>query len=147
MQSEGHDIGNHTWSHRVLAGLAAADISTELRQTDELIQNITSDRPRYVRPPGGGVSPELLTVASGFGYDVVLWSVQLHAATAIAPDPVAYVLDNLQPGAIILAHDLGPQSGTAKGDALPRLIDGAQAKGYRFLTISGLVAAGTPMPG
>ncbi|MDX6221499.1 MAG: peptidoglycan-N-acetylglucosamine deacetylase, partial [Frankiales bacterium] len=111
------------------------------------------NRPRYVRPPGGEVTPELLTAVSGFGYDVVLWSVQLHtpadATDTQAPtvDPVQYVLDNLQPGSIVLAHDLGALSGTAPADALPRLIDGARAKGYRFLTISALVAAGTPMQG
>jgi peptidoglycan/xylan/chitin deacetylase (PgdA/CDA1 family) len=157
MNNDLHDIGNHTWSHRVLAGLTAADIDPELRKTDELIQNITGDRPRYVRPPGGEVTPELLTVASEFGYDVLLWSVQLHvpveasapspSGTAAPTDPVQYVLDNLQPGAIILAHDLGSLSGTASGDALPRLIDGARAKGYRFLTVSQLVAAGTPLQG
>jgi peptidoglycan/xylan/chitin deacetylase (PgdA/CDA1 family) len=158
MHNDLHDIGNHTWSHRVLAGLTAADIDPELRKTDELIQNITGDRPRYVRPPGGEVTPELLTVASEFGYDVLLWSVQLHVpleapASAepgrrpAATDPVQYVLDNLQPGAIILGHDLGSLSGTGAGDALPRLISGARAKGYRFLTVSQLVAAGTPLQG
>jgi peptidoglycan/xylan/chitin deacetylase (PgdA/CDA1 family) len=154
MGNDGHEIGNHTWSHRVLAGLPIAEIDPELRKTDELIRAITGNRPRYVRPPGGEVTPELLTAVSGFGYDVVLWSVQLHspadaATDAPAPtvDPVQYVLDNLQPGSIVLAHDLGALSGTAPADALPRLIDGARAKGYRFLTISALVAAGTPMQG
>jgi peptidoglycan-N-acetylglucosamine deacetylase len=147
MQNDLHDIGNHTWSHRRLAGLATTDIDQELRKTDELIDAITGNRPRYVRPPGGDVTPEVLTVASEFGYDVLLWSVQLHAPGTVAGDPVKYVLDNLQPGAIILAHDLGSLSGTAKGDALPRLIDGARAKGYRFLTVSELAAAGTPVQG
>ena len=146
MGREGHEIGNHTWSHRVLAGLPIADIDPELRKTDELIAAVTGNRPRYVRPPGGEVTPELLTVASGFGYDVVLWSVQLHApAESPTADPVKYVLDNLQPGAIILAHDLGDLSGTGASDALPRLIKGVVDKGYRFLTISALVAAGTPV--
>jgi peptidoglycan-N-acetylglucosamine deacetylase len=154
MLADGHEIGNHTWSHRVLAGLSSAEIDPELRKTDELIRAITGNRPRYVRPPGGEVTPELLTAASGFGYDVVLWSVQLHAPAEAATDspapkvdPVQYVLDNLQPGSIVLAHDLGALSGTQPADALPRLIDGARAKGYRFLTISALVAAGTPMQG
>lgn len=156
MHNDLHDIGNHTWSHRVLAGLTAADIDPELRKTDVLIENITGDRPRYVRPPGGEVTPELLTVASEFGYDVLLWSVQLHVPLEVpagaggappAADPVQYVLDNLQPGAVILAHDLGTLSGTGSHDALPRLIDGARAKGYRFLTVSQLVAAGTPLQG
>jgi peptidoglycan/xylan/chitin deacetylase (PgdA/CDA1 family) len=155
MHNDLHDIGNHTWSHRVLAGLPAAEIDPELRKTDELIQAITGDRPRYVRPPGGEVTPELLTVASEFGYDVLLWSVQLHVPTdgaataspAAVADPVQYVLDNLQPGAIVLAHDLGTLSGTGPQDALPRLIDGARARGYRFLTVSQLVAAGTPLQG
>jgi peptidoglycan/xylan/chitin deacetylase (PgdA/CDA1 family) len=154
MQNDGHEIGNHTWSHRVLAGLPIAEIDPELRKTDELIAAVTGNRPRYVRPPGGEVTPELLTVASELGYDVVLWSVQLHApaqaatdSAAVSADPVKYVLDNLQPGAIVLAHDLGDLSGTAAGDALPRLIDGARNKGYRFLTISALVAAGTPVQG
>ena len=36
-----HEIGNHTWTHRSLAGLNAAEVDSELRQTDELIQRIT----------------------------------------------------------------------------------------------------------
>lgn len=154
MTGDGHDLGNHTWSHRDLSGLTAAEIDPELRRTDELIQAITGDRPRYVRPPGGQVTPELLTVASEFGYDVLLWSVQLHVPTSASgstssetSDPVEYVLDNLQPGAIVLAHDLGTLAGTGAGDALPRFIDGARAKGYLFETVSRLVAAGNPQQG
>lgn len=141
-----HDIGNHTWSHRPLAGLTASEIDAELRRTDDLIDRITGERPRYLRPPGGTVTPQVLTAASAFGYDVLLWSVQLPSLDR-RRDPVQYVLDNLHAGAIVLMHDSGAAIGQASLDALPKLIDRARELGYVFATVSELVSAGNPVQG
>lgn len=141
-----HDIGNHTWSHRPLAGRSATDIDGELRRTDDLIDRVTGERPRYLRPPGGEVTPEILTAASAFGYDVLLWSVQLPASGA-RPDPVQHVLDNLHPGAIVLAHEGADLTGSGAQDPLPRLIDGIRDRGYVLVPVSELVSAGNPVQG
>lgn len=144
-QMSRHDLGNHTWSHRALTGLTAAEIDAELRRTDDLIDRVTGERPRCLRPRGGEVTPQILTAASAFGYDVLLWSIQVPAGTRAA-DPVQYVLDHLHPGAIVLAHDPGIR--TAGGpDGLTRLIRGARALGYVFSTVSELVSAGNPVQG
>lgn len=141
-----HDLGNHTWSHRQLAGLSPKEIDSELRRTDDIIDRVTGKQPRYLRPPGGGVSPEVLSAASAFGYDVLLWSLQLPGRDRY-PDPVQYVVNHIHPGAIILAHDGDSPSGSATLNALPRLIDRIKDLGYVFVTVSELTSAGNPVQG
>lgn len=50
-----------------------------------------------------------------------------------------YVLDSVRPGSIILMHPFCQTECEADREALPAIIDGLVAKGYRFVTINKLI--------
>lgn len=136
-----HEIGNHTWSHQVLPFANRAGVDLEMRRTDEIVERLSGQRPSLFRPPRGCISGDCLTVASRLEYDVLMWSLQLHEDTFDAAGNVDYVLKNLVPGTILLAHDFGNASRKVGLHALPDLIDKVRDRGYEFVTASELLQA------
>lgn len=143
--AEGHEIGNNSWSRPTLADLTASEVSSELRRTDDFIERVTTKRPRYVRPPHGDVSADVLNVSSSLGYDVLLWSLQLHESSASPEEAVRYVGNKVIPGTILLVHDTTPPNAPAGLASLPSLIDEIRRRGYTFVTVKELVSAGNPI--
>lgn len=134
---EGHEIGNHSWSHALLSKKSADFVHEDLRKTDDVIRQVTGKRPTLFRPPYGAFTEEQCQKARDeFGYTVVLWSVdpldwKKPGASAIAQRIVSHT----GKGSIILAHDI--HSGTVA--AMPSTLDQLLAKGYKFVTVSELM--------
>ncbi len=143
-----HQVENHSWSHLDLATATTAETDAELTRGADVLESLTGRAPRYFRPPRGNLSGATLNAASRVGEDVLLWSVQLHESRLDVDANVAHVLARVQPGSILLAHD----SRHRKIDrriglrALPVIIDRLRARGFRFVTVDELVAAGTALP-
>ncbi|RZU54356.1 peptidoglycan/xylan/chitin deacetylase (PgdA/CDA1 family) [Krasilnikovia cinnamomea] len=149
----GHEVGNHSWGHEDLATLDLAQIRANLGRTHEMIRDVTGQAPTLLRPPFGHLGGSTLLAADAMGYDVVLWSYAMHERR-YRDDPGAQVrdvVDNVRPGAIILAHDLGDERRLVTIRGLSAMIAGLRARGFRFATVSQLVsgaaAPGTPPPG
>lgn len=144
----GHEIGNHSWSHDDLATLDLPGVTTELRRTHDLIGEVTGRTPTLMRPPYGHLGGSTLLAADSMGYDLVLWNRQMrerHYAT----DPAAQIraiVDEARPGDIILAHDIGGDHRLVALNGLAAMFEGLRARGFRFATISDLVASTRPAP-
>lgn len=140
-----HEVGNHSWSHDDLATLDLAGVTAELARTHDLIREVTGRPPALMRPPYGHLGGSTLLAADSMGYDIVLWSQQMRER-AFAADPDAQVraiVDAARPGDIILAHDVGHDRRLVALRRLGAMIDGLRARGFRFATVSELVATGT----
>jgi peptidoglycan-N-acetylglucosamine deacetylase len=137
----GHEIGNHTWSHRFLTLLSTRRIDDELLRTHEAIEGAIGSAPVALRPPFGATTPALTRwVDHRFGYPTINWSVD--ASDWDRPDPGTIrdrFLSATEPGSIVLAHD--PVTSTV--DAMPETIDRLTERGFRFVTVSELIAAET----
>lgn len=137
--AEGHAIGNHTW-HHWYHQMDAATAASEIDRTAEIIYKTTGVKTSYFRPPGGVLNNGLAQYAKEQNYSVVMWSVT-SADTDPRAKPQAFVnnvLKGAHPGAIVLMHDGGgDRSRTVK--ALPDMISGLKAKGYRFVTLPELL--------
>jgi peptidoglycan/xylan/chitin deacetylase (PgdA/CDA1 family) len=142
-----HQIENHTWSHADLAFASAKDADFQIRRGAEVIESITGRRPTYFRPPRGDLSGTALAAAARTQADIMLWSLQLHERTWGVDGNVRHVMGRLTPGTILLAHDQGGPHRDIGLKALPLIIDQARDRGYEFVTVSDLVAAGRPSPG
>lgn len=140
-----HEIGNHTWTHGNLAYLDRPTAIAEIRKGDEAIERVTGRRPTIFRPPRGNLTGAALSEASRLGYDIVLWSLQLHESAFDAEGNARYVADSVTPGTILLAHDTGNPSRRVGLAALPKLIDLVRDRGYTFVTTSELLEAGRPV--
>lgn len=138
---EGHELGNHTYSHSNLAKKSAKEAETEIGRTAKLLSERFSYETSLLRPPGGCVTEKVCCEASSFGYTVVLWSVDprdwAHTKTEKIVENVRL---NVRPGDILLFHDyISGETHTL--EALRILIPELLREGYRFVTVSELLAA------
>ncbi|MFB7470277.1 polysaccharide deacetylase family protein [Kitasatospora sp. NPDC056184] len=139
----GQTLGNHSWSHAYLPDLGPIGLARQLGHTrDALAEACGDDRPiRWLRPPYGGRSPELLRAVAESGLVTVLWDVDAKDWSRPGPEAVAErVLSQVRPGSVILLHDGGGDRSQTVA-ALPAVITGLRARGYRIVTLDALLAA------
>ena len=92
MQSAGHTLGNHTWTHPNLARTGPGRTREELSRTKREIESITGAPVRLFRPPFGARSPWTGPIARSLGMEVVLWNAMTADWNATQPEPVAAAL-------------------------------------------------------
>lgn len=133
IQAEGHQVGNHTWSHVRLEGGDTAALMEEVRQTEALLEELLGGGPYWLRPPYGMISPE---AAAQVNTPLVKWSVDPRDWESRDREQVVRaVLDAVEPNSIILLHDIYPSS----VDAALELVEALQQEGYWFVTVEELL--------
>jgi len=139
---EGHEIGNHSWSHPNLAKMSDDNVRSQLRRTDDAIRGATGNRPTLLRPPYGSITArEKRWIHDEFGYRIILWDVDPNDWKRPGPAVVrSRILKETQPGSIVLSHDIHP--GTI--EAMPSTFDALKAKGFKFVTVSELIRMAKP---
>lgn len=136
---EGHEIGNHTYSHPNLCWKTPGRIAWEIQRAQAVIQNATGCRPKLFRPPYGVRWFGLFPILASHDLTAVMWSVS-GADWKLPPDRIAKrILQRTKPGSIILLHDGLPQSESgdrrATAEALPEILR-LLGERYRFVTAS-----------
>lgn len=141
---EGHEVGNHSWSHPNLGKMSDDGVRGQLRKTDDAIRSATGEHPTLMRPPYGSISArQKKWINQEFGYKIVLWDVDPLDWRRPGPSVVCNrIVKNARAGSIILAHDIHP--GTI--EAMPCVLDQLGAKGFKFVTVSELISMQTPIP-
>ncbi len=142
--ADGHELGNHTYSHIDSRKLTDKALRQELARTDKIIHDLTglSTKP-YWRPPFGGRNNHMLNIAASEGYRSIYWTLDSHDAVG-QPKTADFIFDRITntptvelDGAIILEH-FGSQ---ASADALPRILDRLEGMGLQVVTISELLSS------
>ena len=137
MKAEGHEIGNHSWSHPHFTAMEFPEVRSELERTSKAIADATGQNPTLFRPPFMDTNPTLENwVHKEFGMKTIEASVD--SGDWRDHDPVLarkYILEGAAPGAIVLAHE---RASTA--EALSGILDELQKQGYKFVTVSELIA-------
>ncbi len=122
------------------------ELETELRDTEKIIKNVTGKTTIYFRPPKAWLTPREKEKIKAMGYKIILWS--LNSKDWVTFDDkyiVRFIMHRIRPGDIILFHDSGGVFSTEGGDrsetvkAVSRLIEKLREKGYKFVTITGLL--------
>jgi peptidoglycan/xylan/chitin deacetylase (PgdA/CDA1 family) len=135
----GHEQGNHTWAHDDLTQHDAAFDRDTLDRTQELLAKLTGRAPTLCRPPYGRIDSVGLAVCAGLHHGVTLWS--NHVTGSNAQGDVDAILRQPSPGSIVLAHDGGSEPNASLMKQLDRLTASMTDAGYRFVTVSELLAA------
>jgi peptidoglycan-N-acetylglucosamine deacetylase len=142
---DGHEIGNHTYSHPHAMDLEDAELGHDIARC----QRVLGERPALFRPPYGEDPRRCARIAAERGIPTtVLWSVDPQDFSERDPEAIARViLEEAEPGAIVDLHDCWPRITSTVADrtptvdalrlALPRLT----GLGYRCVTVSELLAA------
>lgn len=131
MRDEGHQIGNHTYSHVRLDQNSQRGLQ-EIAKADSLLQQVIGTNDYWIRPPWGFVSN---TVKQSVGQPLIYWSLDTQDWSVRNADIVAQdIIQNAQNGDIVLLHDSYAES----VDAALRAIDALSAQGYQFVTVEEL---------
>jgi peptidoglycan/xylan/chitin deacetylase (PgdA/CDA1 family)/glycosyltransferase involved in cell wall biosynthesis len=138
--ADGQVIGNHAYDHSRLA--TAIDLRyRELDQAQAIFEAVAGVSPTLFRPPAGIHTPWQMRTVKGQNMIAVNWDAEGldWQKSANARNITKRVLDEAQPGSIILLHD-GDQTknGADRSEtvkALPGIIEGLQQRGYTFVTV------------
>jgi peptidoglycan/xylan/chitin deacetylase (PgdA/CDA1 family) len=137
LDRDGFEIANHTWDHKNLTKLSERAARTELVRTQEAISKVTGNQAPYMRPPGGATNRRLENLAASLGYRVVLWN-KTFADTSRSATPERLfhnVMDDLQPGDIILCH----WGGKGTYEAMKLILPEMEKRGFTPVTVSELL--------
>lgn len=137
----GHEIGNHTFSHRKFGRLGPEELRREIFSCEEAISAVSDAPVRFIRPPEGQMSDTMRQVIGDLDYRVILWDVDTRDWAHTPPETIAeHILATVQAGDIILMHDfIGYDSPTP--EALRLVIPALLERGFRFVTVGELVEA------
>ena len=134
---EGHEIGNHTYSHPNLLWKTPGRIAWEVTRAQNVIEYATGSRPKLFRPPYGVRWFGLFPILASNGLTTVMWSVSSVDWKFPAERIASRVLERTKPGSIILLHDGVPQKEggdrRATAEALPEIVRQLGDR-YRFVT-------------
>ena len=135
---EGHEVGNHTYSHPHLQKISEAELAKELCKADALLQKLCGLSPTLFRPPEGVVSDAVKTAAQKKGYRLVLWSIDTRDwALNSVSNILRTVKKEASDGDIILFHDwVADKSPTP--EALRQLLPWLLKEGFTCVTVSKL---------
>jgi peptidoglycan-N-acetylglucosamine deacetylase len=150
--AEGHEIGNHTFTHPKFDEISHTQIRWELNLTQRLIESTLGVKSILFRPPYGiDHQPEYaeevaqLPLAQDMGYLIVGqridpddWSMPDGKNPMPAKDIVTSILRQADKGNIVLLHDGGGERAQTVA-ALPQIIDTLRGKGYQFVSVSDLI--------
>lgn len=138
--NEGHEIGNHTYSHITAGKSSESNLRSELQKTHEIIKKITDTDTVLFRPPTGYCNTVAVKSAAEMNYKIIVWTVDTRDwAHTCVESIVKNVKNHVTGGAIVLFHDyISAPSPTPQ--ALSELIPYLLSNGYRFVTVSELLS-------
>ena len=132
---EGHEIGLHSCCHSYMHKMSREAVAEDITGCMQSVSECCGMRPKLFRPPGGLYSDALTEAARDEQLSVILWSVDPQDWDPKNKNSiVSSVVRRVQPGSIILMHDLYAHSVTAAAEIIDRL----QREGYQFCTVSEL---------
>lgn len=137
LQQEGHEIGNHTFSHRSLRHLGVDAQRGEILSVQEALRKL-GVHSRYIRPPYGNFDANTVAIAREEGADIMLWSVDsMDWSKRASIENMKTLINGQKLRGVFLFHDTHVQT----IDALPEILDRLIADGCRFVTVSEYLAA------
>jgi cellulose synthase/poly-beta-1,6-N-acetylglucosamine synthase-like glycosyltransferase/peptidoglycan/xylan/chitin deacetylase (PgdA/CDA1 family)/spore germination protein YaaH len=158
---EGHEIGNHTWTHPDISEISNSQLDLELKLTERLFASKLGIQPLYFRPPYDiDEEPDTDDQAAPVqriqqdGYTIVGskmdtndWNENPRKTPAEITQTILDQLETMKTkpqfrGSIILLHDGGGER-SATVAALPVLIDALRAHGYTIVPVSALMGKTT----
>ena len=142
----GHDVGSHTYTHPNLALCSKAQIEFQISSCERMLTDVIGPHAPLFRPPFGGRRPVVLSILSNLGLAPVMWNITSYDWN-MEPAPIIErrIMRHIRGGDVILMHDGGHLGMGADRSqtvlATDALITRYKNEGYRFVTISEMMAA------
>ncbi|MEG0873173.1 MAG: polysaccharide deacetylase family protein [Clostridia bacterium] len=134
VNTQGSQIGNHSWDHKQLTKLNSIDVKNEVSNTQRAVYNATKKVPEIIRPPYGSINTEL---KQQLNMPIILWNIDTQDwKSKNTASIVSKALENVQDGDIILMHDIYKTT----ADAVPYIITELKSRGFELVTITELLS-------
>lgn len=133
--SNGFELGNHGYAHKLPTRISKNEVREEIEKTDALIRSQVNVSMNLYAPPSGDYNKDTLSVAAGLGYTTIMWSIDTIDWRDKDVEKVSgRILNNIKPGSFILIH---PTAHTlaALESVLPKLAE----MGYSCVTVSDML--------
>ncbi|MEU8886572.1 polysaccharide deacetylase family protein [Streptomyces sp. NPDC048442] len=144
MHREGHELANHTWTHRILIHFTEEEVRSELSRTQDAIRQVSGVTPTLMRPPQGRTNPMVTGVARELGLTQVLWNATARDYSTTDPALIeSRILAQAERDGIILLHDI--YGGTVP--SVPGIVAKLRKRGYTFVTVPQMIAPAVAQPG
>jgi len=141
---EGHEVGNHTYTHPYLPLTRTRAVTRELVATDRAIAASAGVVPTIARPPYGGRAPWTVRAFTRLAKRIVLWDVNSFDWRGDpAPEVAQRVLDRTRAGSIILMHE-ARTGGEVTVEAVRLLVPALRARGFELVTVSDMLRPRDP---
>ena len=132
MKKEGHQIGNHTYSHVRLQTAGRETVLEEIQKNEVILQEILGEGEYWLRPPYGMIGQNQTDLIKT---PMIYWSLDPEDWKLLDTEKVCdLVVERVQDGDIVLLHDFYPSS----VEAALQIIDKLQPEGYVFVTVEEL---------
>ncbi len=129
MVSRGHIVGVHSMFHSLRFTFGSTDyVTREIRETGQLIEEITGESPVLFRPPYGVSNPHIAKAVRGLGYKIIGWSLRSLDTILDKEKIKSRIYKRLGSGKVILLHD----NRKTTVDILQDLISHCHSSGYIF---------------
>jgi peptidoglycan-N-acetylglucosamine deacetylase len=151
MHDEGHEFGNHTYTHPWMFRIFFSAIREDIELCQAEVYRITGNRPLFFRQPIGMNNPGVMKVLDGLGMVMVGWQTRAYDGVDARTDAIVRrVLEGVRPGGIILLHDgVDEKLGLDRSctvEALKEIIPALKARGFSFKTVSKLTGIRNVQP-
>ncbi|MEK5379991.1 polysaccharide deacetylase family protein [Niallia sp. FSL W8-0635] len=137
----GHQLGNHTYSHKRMIFKSQSFIKTEIEDTNKLIKKAGYTGDIDFRPPNGKRLIGLPYYLKKANMDTILWDIEPDTYYQVAEDKVNYVKESVKPGSVILMHPMYDQTGEEL-KAIEGVLKTLMEEGYTFVTVNELQQLG-----
>lgn len=136
IQKEGHEIGNHAYSHPDLNQRSREDTIVELKKTNDVIKQTLDIQPQWFAPPSGSFNGVTVQVANQLGMKTILWTADtVDWKKPLPSEMVNRVMSQVGNGSMVLMHPTKP---VAQG--LDSMITKMKAKGFQLGTVKDLLS-------
>lgn len=133
----GHQIGNHTYSHKRMVFKSPSFIKKEIEKTDELIRDSGYKGEIDFRPPNGKKLVALPYYLHKHNRETIMWNIEPDTYFTTVSEKAKYVKEKVKPGSIILMHPMYVQS-SDELQAIEEILQELTNEGYRFVTVNEL---------
>ena len=133
----GHDIGNHSYSHKPMIFKTNAFIKKEIERTNQFILEVGYEGEIDFRPPYGKKLVGLPYYLKQHDIETITWDIEPDTFYTSAQDKVNDVNEHVKPGSIILLHPMYDDTGEEL-KAIEGILKSLSKRGYQFITVNEL---------
>ncbi|MCG5217233.1 polysaccharide deacetylase family protein [Streptosporangium sp. KLBMP 9127] len=136
MATEGHELGNHSYTHPHLRDISEYQIRDELKRTEDIIFKATGKKPTMIRPPYGEFDERVRQIAMEMGQPLVLWNGGSRDWATKNTDAIFQeVMRSAKRDGVILMHDWVAQT----VQVMPKILTTLKQQGYHMVGVSSLL--------